>query len=431
MMAPADRRVVAFCVVMITLAICANSAHVTREGCTCTSDCGASVDFGLAKWDWCYTANKCGMYSYTRFKYYDYCVYPANRSYESHTAEWKDNWLWPRITAGHSSGPWPNQAGIFAESVKTTFEDLSDVANHGRTKYIHSVGAVAQVELQVAPSSPFTGIFATGSSRALLRLSTAKEPSSSSITPGFGLKFLRDNATSGNLVAMPGLDGQSDFNIWKLNYTNHLTLPTSWALKIVAQKFTQASRCPLMVGLTDIAQYGEDGKQVATPVAPFHLVFVPNLSMKFPSAPYGEDTFLSLLEQVPVSSTLFEVYASRGPGDAANILVGTLKSRSKFTRSAFGDTNLFFRHQYMEEDFRYNPSWLPALEKKTACGDADASNVPPIFSLAEVLRESAGPESVDATEQQRPPCPFAGKRGPLAPPCPYLRKRAAEIARGR
>jgi hypothetical protein len=47
-----------------------------------------------------------------------------------------------------------------------------------------------------------------------------------------------------------------------LNYSNHLSLPTTWALALVAQKFTQASNCPLMVGLGDIAAFGEDGSKV-------------------------------------------------------------------------------------------------------------------------------------------------------------------------
>jgi hypothetical protein len=59
-----------------------------------------------------------------------------------------------------------------------------------------------------------------------------------------------------------GLDGQPDFNVLTLNYSNHLSFPTTWALALVAQKFTQASNCPLMVGLGDMAAFGEDGSKV-------------------------------------------------------------------------------------------------------------------------------------------------------------------------
>lgn len=176
---------------------------------------------------------------------YDYCEYSPDQSYESQTAATKQGFLWSRVVAeSKESGSWPNQAGIFAESVKTSFDDYSDVFPGGRTKYIHSVGAVAKISLVADPSSPFSGSF-QGSPHGLIRISTAKAISSSSITPGLGLKLLRDGVPSANLVAMPSLDGQSDFNIAKFNYSNHLVKPNSWALKIVAEKFTQASNVSL------------------------------------------------------------------------------------------------------------------------------------------------------------------------------------------
>jgi hypothetical protein len=99
------------------------------------------------------------------------------------------------------------------------------------------------------------------------------------------------------MVAMPSLDGQSDFNIWSRNYSNHLAFPTSWALKLVAQKFTQASNCPLMVGLSDIARYNELG-QATGGATPFELVYVPNPKLAFPSAPYSGAEFLTLMEGI-------------------------------------------------------------------------------------------------------------------------------------
>ena len=66
---------------------------------------------------------------------YDYCKYSADESYESQTAEAKQAFLWSRVVAeAKESGSWPNQAGIFAESVKTSFDDYSDVFPGGRTK---------------------------------------------------------------------------------------------------------------------------------------------------------------------------------------------------------------------------------------------------------------------------------------------------------
>ena len=411
---------VKFAAVVVATALLANAGasqvQKTRKGCTCSGQCGATVDFGAAKYDWCYTEGKCGTYSYTRLKYYDYCQYAEDKSYESQTAEAKQDFLWSRtIAESKQSGDWPNQAGIFAESVKTSFDDLSDVFPGGRTKYIHSVGAVAKVALVADPSSPFSGSFA-GSSHGLIRISTAKAISSSSITPGFGLKLLRDGVPSANLVAMPSLDGQSDFNLAKFNYSNHLVKPSSWALKIVAEKFTQASNCPLMVGLTDMASVGADGKPEAKVIAPFHLEFVPTPALRSPSSPYSQDKFLSFLESIDTNATIFEIYASSDPSkDTADIRVGEIKlTGSPFARSKFGDESLFFRHQYMEEDFKAEPSWLSSIDKDLQCGTKNVGPAPPMFLAHENL------------EAGHLPCPFATGSGMAAlraardsQPCPF------------
>lgn len=381
------------------------SNHVTRQGCTCKSSCGATVDFGSAKFDWCYTENDCGLYSYSRFAYYDFCVYPLDQAYESQTAAAKQSWLWGQIISNLNPQSWPTQAEIFGESVETSFIDNSDVMNEGRIKFIHSVGAVAKIRLVPAPNSPFSGVFRSGSQHGLLRLSTAAQISSTSVTPGMAIKFLRNNHTSGNLVAMPSLDGQTDFNIWKLNYTNHLVYPSSAVLKLVAQKFVQASNCPLMVGLSDIAEFDENGF-FDKPVFPYHLVFVPNPSLAFPSAPYDQPAFLSHMEAIPVGAKLFDVFAQTDPGAAANTVVGTIVATSSFTRSGFGDASLFFKHQYMENDLALNPSWLSAVDNTQTCGTSKVSPNPPLLD-SEVAAEVA---------PAQPPCPFARKGA--SGPCP-------------
>jgi len=151
-----------------------------------------------------------------------------------------------------NQGSYPNALGLFNESVITTFRNVSDIMPSGREKYIHSVGAVAKFTFNPAPSTPFTGVFGEQSG-GLLRVSFAKAPASDNITPGFGIKFLRNNRLSCNFMAMPSLDGQSDMNPFALNFTNHPALPKAWALKLVALKFTQASNCPLLIGLSDCA----------------------------------------------------------------------------------------------------------------------------------------------------------------------------------
>jgi hypothetical protein len=342
----------------------------------------------------------------------------------------------------------PEPPGIFTESVKTTFEDISDLMPPERFKYIHTVGAVATITFEASSTPhPFTGLFATGAAHGLLRLSTATPvdaSADSSITPGLALKLLRDGVPSANLFAMPSLDGQTDFNILRLNYSNHLEYPSSWALNMVAQKFTQASNCPLMVGLGHVAAFGEDGAQVANPQMPFEVILVPNKEVKaFPSAPYSNDDFLAYAELgIEAGTSLFEVYGRASPraDDVTDIHLGTVKTTSAMTRSTFGDTQLMFAHEYMENDFSKHPEWLPELDLESACGTPQVTPTPPDTTLAHT--HAARGKSSSA-------CPFASARSAHPRPlrldtlgagesaeadgsedgydgCPYLRARARQ-----
>lgn len=133
---------------------------------------------------------------------------------------------------------------------------------------------------------------------------------------------------SANVLAMPGLDGQADFNVMTRNYSNHLEMPLSWAVQIVTSKFVQASSCPLMVGLADMAAFEEDGTEVKDWTAPFEIIFVPNLQISaFPSSPYSGDDFLAYAELgIDEGSVLFEVYARASPLSLFDVHVGSIKS---------------------------------------------------------------------------------------------------------
>jgi hypothetical protein len=179
----------------------------TVEGCSCVSECGSTVD-DVYTWDWCYTKGACGTFSYIRGAYWDWCKYDPDMKYESLTAAAKEKYLWGLSAKCTKPAEWPTQAGIFTESVKTSFEDIADIMPASRYKFIHSVGAVATVAFDPSGKPhPFTGLFATGAQHGIIRMSTATPvdaTGSSGITPGFALKLLRDGVPSANVVAMPG-----------------------------------------------------------------------------------------------------------------------------------------------------------------------------------------------------------------------------------
>ena len=105
----------------------------------------------------------------------------------------------------------------------------------GREKFIHCQGNIGRVSL-VANPNPFTGIF-QGAKNGFMRLSSAKDPSSnnSDLTPGMGLKFVRSNVDSANLVAMYSVNGnpKGDTNFFSQDFTNHLGPADNAPLKLV------------------------------------------------------------------------------------------------------------------------------------------------------------------------------------------------------
>lgn len=102
-------------------------------------------------------------YSWTRLAYFDWCKYTVDKTYESQTADAKAAWLWGFTSKCKTPADWQSLANLFSESVKTIFDDVSDLMPAARTKVIHSVGVVATVTF--VPSGevhPFSGIFKTG-----------------------------------------------------------------------------------------------------------------------------------------------------------------------------------------------------------------------------------------------------------------------------
>merc|ERR1712066_707933 len=100
----------------------------------------------------------------------------------------------------------------------------------------------------------YTGLF-QGAEYGIIRLSSAKAPDSSGVTPGMGVKLFRDGRPSANFVAMYSLDGQpcSDSNFFAHDWHNHIGTTNNFGLKLIADKFWQASYCPLKVGISDLA----------------------------------------------------------------------------------------------------------------------------------------------------------------------------------
>lgn len=245
-----------------------------------------------------------------------------------------------------------------------------------RRKYIHSVGVHGKVKFMTTDVESGYGGFFKGADYGVIRLSSAAKPvvGGQPLAPGLGLKFLRNGEDSSNLVAMYSVEGTpKDWNFFSKDFTNHIGPSQSTALKVLAAKFATETKYIQQVGLSDMAHSlssmdemdGSENKDAF----PFSLRFEPHKDVHnlFPTDLPGSDpmVYVSQLESVPAGSGLYNVYATNAPGElnGEEHLIGSLVLDGKLVKSKWGDENLFFRHQMMNDDVKIHPEWDPYLDK--------------------------------------------------------------------
>ena len=197
-----------------------------------------------------------------------------------------------------------------------------------------------------------------GASSGLARLSLAREPDPSELKtiPGMAVKLMRDAKDSANLVAMESVAGQESWNFFRHNFSTHIP-KTKFSFLPIALKFASATKNIRQVGLSDWAQYGEDGLEVPEPVFPYRLRFQPTGEIGFPDAYTRPHT--DLLTTVPKDSVLYRVHALDKPTELGGReqYIADLVLVSDMITSKWGDTRMFFRHQDMADDLRLRPEW--------------------------------------------------------------------------
>lgn len=353
----------------------------TVKGCTCTSDCETALSAHCNTAEYCYVEDKnCehGTAESSFQGHWDYCTYEPDVHYERQSAKAKHDMLMEK--AGHGgSGSYPSLLNVLTdtlgESVRLTFDSNSDTfPQSNRKKTIHGVGVIGGIKFESASGHPYQGLF-KGAEHGMVRFSSAKNPGNDGVTPGMGLKFLRDGRRSANFVSMYSLDGQpcSDGDFFQHDWSNHIPMTDNFGLKIIAAKFWQASYCPLMVGLSDMASEA-DGVAPAPGAFPFQLIF--KAAVSSPCSCHDYDTCLSNLASIASGTKLFDVEARASPG-AETQHIGTISLTSQLKQSQWGDEQFFIQHQNMEDDFAIHPEWLSALDLENECGMNCASDTRP------------------------------------------------------
>lgn len=358
---------------------------------------------------------------------------PPKPSYQNQTAQAKLDYLWSRIiTTSNASAPIRDDpidalTKMTQQSFVTTYELQSDEQPPGRPKtaYEHG-GAVAKVTFRVAttdendkPIHPFTGLLATGSETCLLRISTIIPLPVTRPTPGISLKCLVDYEPSVNFVGLVRSEGIDTYDLFRNNFSSQVP-PThedilqdqslaTLRFRLFSDKvIMQTTRCPPMVGLSEWALLGMDN--ISQVVIPYGMVFTANDALEAAfvdrtdtdgdgsADPFDSETLMTFLEEFPLTNTsLFTIHGRKNPGDDYNIPIGSLVLQTPFTRSSYADEQLFFKHQYMEQDFRLRPDWLDKIDSMEACGVPNVSTTPPSILLRHGMSQDEGVAS----------CPFA------------------------
>lgn len=294
-----------------------------------------------------------------------------SEKYQAMGRQQKFDKIWSKINENTQPYGWFSAFSlmtIFFENMKLSFDYYSDSMPEGRKKLIHSVGSVGLCEF-VANSdpiaNPYTGIF-QGASHVLLRLSLAKQPDETkrlatqafeNFTPGLSMKILRDGVHAADTVAMFGVNGQASWDFFKNDFTTHIPVAEGLTLQLINWKFSQATKHTTKMGSKDWATYDQTGRKYDSPKFPYMLSFRPSewAESLFPDdwqGPWQDE-----LKKVPENFHLYDVMAMASPrSDLVNI--GKIIVRKRFTASTWGDKNMFFRHQYWDDDLQVHPEWV-------------------------------------------------------------------------
>ncbi len=282
--------------------------------------------------------------------------------YESWDGGAKAAWLWssiedsahepttlPPLRLPFSDRPIAEMRVVLQRSeLEKALDREDDLMEAGRPKIIHARGAVAQVEFETDPESPFTGLLGpppAGGGSGLLRMSlVAKVKGKAAVTPALALKLFVDGLPSADLLAMNHTVGQGrDFDLFSNTMTNDLThkhRELRPPQKIMSILFERVSRQPRRLVVDHLVERHSDGSAVSEPAAPDRLRFTPTSEAREIFVGQAGVDFRVVLAGVPTGTVLYEVEGVTG---SESVPFARLRMTSRFVSSDAGD-RLYFRH---------------------------------------------------------------------------------------
>jgi len=282
--------------------------------------------------------------------------------YESWQASRKQAFLWnEKILKSKYDRLPPLQKidviGLFLTTLRAKMDLYSDQAPRDWKKAIHAHGSVAKIRFVPAPDTPFTGLF-EGADYGLLRCSVTGDPADRGFAPGLAIKFLVDGKPSENFSALVSLTGQgNNYNFFANEFSNIVPVVNQIGPKLINLIFRRVSRYPTKLFLQNLSKTDQQGQTQSTPRYPAQIFLVPNPTVQFPDSPPHD--FRDDLATIAPETQLFSVYATDSVSEAENTSddldqsrtrqnahwIGSIETTSEFVCSAYGDSQLFFRHQ--------------------------------------------------------------------------------------
>ena len=94
----------------------------------------------------------------------------------------------------------------------------------------------------------------------------------------------------------------------------------------------------------------------------FQVTFKPTGQLNFREEPSDVTEFYQQFDGIEVGTTLYELRGHQSPDDAEGAFIGNVVTTDKCVTTLYGDTKLFFKHQYIAEDKALRPEWAAAYE---------------------------------------------------------------------
>jgi hypothetical protein len=286
---------------------------------------------------------------------------PLPADYPAWAASQKQGYLWQERILRSRYGQLPplrkiDVIGLFLTALRAKMDRLSDQAPPGWRKAIHAHASVAKIAYIALNSPPFTGLF-KGGDYGLLRLSVTGDPKDRGFAPGLAIKFFVDGQPSVDVSALVSLTGQGkNYNFFANEFSNIVPVVNEFGPKFINLIFSRVTRYPTKLDLKALALFDQQGQAEPNPQYPEQVFLVPNPALQFPETP--DHDFREDLATIPAGTTLFSVYAALPNPNPTPVTdaegqtrrqqaqqIGEIKTTSEFVASAYGDSQLFFRHQ--------------------------------------------------------------------------------------